>query len=181
MATSIISRLLALVVAAIYYLLRPVWLKLWPPLQILYIFCKRSLLRRKNLVQPLTLPDQSAVREPNTPPQVRTFEGSGNNRQQTTMGMTGCPFSRNTPPVAGTPSEVAAQGPEPTEVSQKLLKRPGGTTKTRPLVNLLGGEGDRLCADTGVLFALEVSVCACCLLEAVCKPPAWQGCRLLAC
>jgi len=31
-------------------------------------------------------------------------------------------------------------GPDPVQVSGKLLARPNGHTKTRPLVNLLGGE-----------------------------------------
>jgi hypothetical protein len=31
------------------------------------------------------------------------------------------------------------EGPDPLIVSQEILARPNGVTKTRPLVNLLGG------------------------------------------
>lgn len=134
MLLSLLSQLLGLVTLVLYYILTPIWLWLWPPLQILYLFCKRSVLRRRNLTQPITLPGLDTIREGGTPADVRTFEGSLNSTEQPTMAMSGCPFSRNTAPLI-TPT----QGPDPVEVSEKLLKRPGGSTKTRPLVNLLGG------------------------------------------
>jgi hypothetical protein len=34
---------------------------------------------------------------------------------------------------------VGRPGPDPAVVSEQLLARPGGVTKTRPLANLLGG------------------------------------------
>jgi hypothetical protein len=132
---SLISRLASAVVTGTYYALTPFWLSLWPPIQILYIQCKRSLVRERNLNFPLTLPPIDQQNEAGTPANVRTFEGSGNNRDKQTMGMSGCPFARNTPRRAAEPSV----GPDPAVVSEQLLARPGGVTKTRPLVNLLGG------------------------------------------
>jgi hypothetical protein len=81
------------------------------------------------------------VREGGTPASQRTFEGSGNNSSVRTMGMSGCPFARNTPKRAAD----ASVGPDVGEVSEQLLARPGGVTKTKPLVNLLGG----VCWNTG--------------------------------
>jgi hypothetical protein len=42
-------------------------------------------------------------------------------------------------------SQVPVEGPDPLLVSQEILARPNGVTKTRPLVNLLGGEGLNKC------------------------------------
>ncbi|WIA21634.1 hypothetical protein OEZ85_000815 [Tetradesmus obliquus] len=121
----------------VYRALQPFWLKLWPPLQVVYLISKRVILRERNLAAP-TLPPSSAIRENGTPLDARTFEGSLNNQQRPTMAMTGCPFIRNTPAAEGNMMKPL-DGPDPVLVAQKILARPGGVTKTRPLVNLLGG------------------------------------------
>jgi hypothetical protein len=135
---SVLSTVTSLVAKVLYYVLHPVWLQLWPPLQLVYLICKRGVLREENLKVPVTLPPStSVIREGGTPADVRTFEGSGNNLQKPTMGMTGCPFARNClPPL---PEADVSKGPDPAVVSQKLLARPNGVTKTRPLANLLAG------------------------------------------
>jgi hypothetical protein len=131
---SVLSSLVSGVLTACYYALSPIWLSLWPPFQIFYLICKRSVLRDRNLsYSPAPLPDESITERDTLG--VRTFEGSGNNRDKLTMGMSGCPFARNTSRRAAEPSV----GPDPAVVSEQLLARPGGVTKTRPLVNLLGG------------------------------------------
>jgi hypothetical protein len=66
------------------------------------LISKRVILRERNLSSP-TLPPIGAIRENGTPLDARTFEGSLNNKQKATMGMTGCPFIRNTPAAAGNP------------------------------------------------------------------------------
>jgi hypothetical protein len=66
------------------------------------LISKRVILRERNLSSP-TLPPTGAIRENGTPLDARTFEGSLNNKQKATMGMTGCPFIRNTPAAAGNP------------------------------------------------------------------------------
>lgn len=134
---SVVSTLANTVATASYYLLTPFWLKLWPPIQLLYLICKRTVLRANNLnLAPITLPTEDQVREGATPSSQRTFEGSGNNSSVRTMGMSGCPFARNTPKRAAD----ASVGPDVAQVSEQLLARPGGVTKTKPLVNLLGGK-----------------------------------------
>lgn len=125
---------------AIYYALQPFWLHLWPPLQVLYLICKRVLLRANNITAAPTLPPASSIKENGTPPDTRTFEGSLNSHDRPTMAMTGCPFMRNTRTQPGlTALDSTLGGPDPVQVSGKLLARPNGHTKTRPLVNLLGG------------------------------------------
>jgi len=79
---------------AIYYALQPFWLHLWPPLQVLYLICKRVLLRANNITAAPTLPPASSIKENGTPPDTRTFEGSLNSHDRPTMAMTGCPFMR---------------------------------------------------------------------------------------
>jgi len=133
---SLLSSVLNLFVSACYYALQPFWLHLWPPVQVFYFICKRVLLRERNITSP-TLPPATAITEGNTPPDRRTFEGSLNNQDRPTMAMTGCPFIRNTP--AQAPSINGATGPDPVLISERILGRPKGQTKTRPLVNLLGG------------------------------------------
>jgi hypothetical protein len=135
---SVLSTVTSLAAKVLYYVLHPGWLHLWPPIQLLYLICKRSVLREENLKVPVTLPPStSVIREGATSADVRTFEGSGNNREKPTMGMTGCPFARNClPPL---PEADVSKGPDPAVVSQKLLARPNGVTKTRPLANLLAG------------------------------------------
>lgn len=132
------NKILSLVAVIAYHALNPIWLHIWPPLQVVYLISKRTLLRDQNLTAP-TLQPRTAIREENTPHDARTFEGSLNNQDRPTMGMAGCPFMRNTPAVPGSRSDPV-EGPDPVLVSETLLARPGGATKTRPLVNLLGGE-----------------------------------------
>lgn len=81
------------ITAAIYYALQPIWLHLWPPLQIVYLICKRVLLRANNITAP-TLPPVDAIQERGTPSDTRTFEGSLNSHDRPTMAMSGCPFMR---------------------------------------------------------------------------------------
>lgn len=132
---SVFSMLTSTINTGLYYALSPVWLSLWPPLQIVYLFCKRSVCRERNLKFSITLPGAEKIKEKDTPANVRTFEGSGNNRKELTMAMSGCPFSRNTHRNPADP----LLGPDPAVVSEQLLARPNGVTKTKPLVNLLGG------------------------------------------
>lgn len=132
---SVVSTLGTTAATAAYSLLSPSWLKAWPPLQLLFLITKRTILRENNLNQPIALPTADQVREGGTPATQRTHEGSGNNSNVRTMGMSGCPFARNTPKRAAD----ASVGPDVGQVSEQLLARPGGVTKTKPLVNLLGG------------------------------------------
>jgi hypothetical protein len=151
---SVLSTVASWVAKGLYYALHPVWLQLWPPIQLVYLICKRNVLREENLNVPVTLPPStSVIREGDTPANVRTFEGSGNNRSIPTMGMTGCPFARNClPPL---PEADVSQGPDPVMVSQKLLARPNGVTKTRPLANLLAGATE-ICLSTGHYETLQL-------------------------
>eukprot|EP00775_Hariotina_reticulata_P000236 gene236-440_t len=144
--TGLISRILTPFILftceVIYYVAQPIWLWLPPVVQVAYLIAKRTLLREKNISVP-SLPAPSTMQESGVPADARTFEGSHNNFEKPTMGMTRCPFIRNTLPVAGNRSG-AVSGPDPVMVSERILARPksadGQTqTKTRPLVNLLGG------------------------------------------
>ena len=86
----------------------------------------RAVYLRENNILKVDLPLKSSIKENGTPPDVRTHEGSLNNQDHPTMGMTRCPFARNTPPL-----KKPSGGPDAGLVSEKILKRPGGRTKTR--------------------------------------------------
>jgi len=89
--TGLVSRILTPFILftceVIYYVTQPIWLWLPPVVQVLYLIAKRTLLREKNITAP-TLPSPSAMRESGVPSDARTFEGSHNNSEKPTMGMT---------------------------------------------------------------------------------------------
>jgi hypothetical protein len=168
MITGLVSRILTpfilFICEVIYYVTHPVWLWLPPVVQVGYLIVKRTLLREKNITAP-TLPSESAMRESGVPSDARTFEGSHNNFEKPTMGMTGCPFIKNTPPAAGSRSGVTG-GPDPVLISERIFARPRSSdgqtqTKTRPLVNLLGGVCVCVCHDVCQCVCVCVCVCVC--------------------
>lgn len=122
-------------IALLYYTFNPIWVKAGrflggPLIQITYLILKREYLR-ETCVSSVQLPQESDIKERATPSGTRTFEGSLNNKDRPTMAMTGCPFARNTKPL---PTPV--NGPDAVTVSQEILARPQGVTKTRVSIHL---------------------------------------------
>jgi Animal haem peroxidase len=117
------------------------WDRLPTPLGLLVLVGLRSLLRKHNLHDTTGLP---AVDTPPIPPSevswqtTRTADGTYNDLDHPSMGMSGSRFGRNVPIAQTFPeSEPELLDPSPREISRTLLTRPDGRIQAAEGANAL--------------------------------------------
>lgn len=117
------------------------WDRLPTPLGLLVLVGLRSLLRKHNLHDTSELP---AVDTPPIPPSevswqtTRTADGTYNDLDHPSMGMSGSRFGRNVPIAQTFPeSEPELLDPSPREISRTLLTRPDGRIQAAEGANAL--------------------------------------------